>query len=211
MPQNIILYHYWRSSCSWRVRWALDLKGVKHKAVAVDLLKGEQKSPAFLAKNPSGFVPVLDVDGQLLGESLAILEWLEENYPQAPLLPADSYSRAIVRQLCLTVVAGIQPLQNLKTQHYVSTDAGVRSDFARHWNTEGLKTYETMIAKTAGSFSFGGQLTMADICLIPQVYNARRYAVDVSAFPTIERIYQRCLQQPACLAASPDQQPGAKP
>jgi maleylacetoacetate isomerase len=211
MSQKLVLYHYWRSSCSWRVRWSLAHKNIAYKSVAVDLLTTQQQSRDFLAKNPAGYVPCLEIDGTPLAESLAILEWLEEAYPEKPLMPVDPMSRAFVRQLCLTIVAGTQPLQNLKAQKYFSSDEAVRRAYTQYWITQGLEIYESLINKgAAGTFSFGGQLSIADLCLIPQCYNAERFGVDLGQFPKIKGIYTKCMLLPACKKSSPDEQPGAK-
>lgn len=208
---SITLYQYWRSSCSWRVRWALDLKGVAFNSVIVNLLKGEQKDAAFGQKSPTGQIPCLDIGGTHLVESLAIMEWLEETYPQNPLLPQDPMDRVEVRQLCGIIALGIQPIQNLSVLQHVSADKAERAKWARHWIEKGLAAYEKKTSTVAGTFSFGGQLSMADICLVPQVYNAHRFQVDMSKFPTVEKIYQHCLTLPSCQKAHPDQQPGAVP
>jgi len=201
---DLKLYHYWRSSCSWRVRWALNHKNVPYTDIAVNLVKGEQNDPEFLKKNPAGHVPCLLVGKQPLGESMAILEWIEETYPQNALLPKDPISRAIVRQLALTIVAGTQPIQNLKVQRYISTDAKIGQKFAKYWIAEGLKVYENLAAQHAGTYSFGGELTIADLCLVPQVYNALRFNVDMGQFPTSQRVYNHCRKLTDCIKAEPE-------
>ncbi len=198
------LYHYWRSSCSWRVRWALNHKKIAYKDIAVDLVKGEQRTPEFLAKNPSGFVPCLKIGDRYLSESLAIIEWIEESYPQNPLLPEDPASRAVVRQLAMTIAAGTQPIQNLKVQKYVSNDQKAGQKFAKHWINEGLKVYEEIASQHAGTYSFGGSITIADLCLIPQAYNGLRFGVDLSQYPIVERIYNCCRQLDDCIKAAPE-------
>lgn len=207
----ITLYQYWRSSCSWRVRWALDLKGVAFNSVIVNLLKGEQNDGGFQQKSPTGQIPCLDVDGKYLVESVAIMEWLEETYPQNPLLPSDPLDRIEVRQMCGIIALGIQPIQNISVLQKISPDKGERAKWARHWIERGFTAYERKASALAGTYSFGGQLTMADICLVPQVYNAHRFQVDMTAYPTMEKIYQHCLTLPSCQKAHPDQQPGAVP
>lgn len=203
MKHNLTLYHYWRSSCSWRVRWALAVKKQSYEAVAVNLLKGEQQSPEYLAKNPLGFVPCLAVDGQPLGESLAILEWIEESYPTPALLPKDSLARARTRQLCNIIVAGTQPLQNLSVQKYYCPDETKRLEDGRHWIKRGLTSYEKLLETTSGKFSVGDEVTMADLCLIPQCYNALRYELSLDLFPRAKAIYERCRELPECKAAEP--------
>ncbi len=209
-PQ-ITLYHYWRSSASWRVRWALHHKNIAYKAVAVNLLKNEQQQPAYLRINPSGTVPAIEHGGRVMSESVAILEWLEELQPTPALLPQNRDDRLLVRMLSLVVAAGIHPLQNLKILRAVSTEQREREAFAAHWIDQGLRTYEQLLQKhnCAGTYSFGGEVSMADLCLVPQVYNALRYQVNMQQYPLVHGIYQRCLQLPACDKAAPHNQPDA--
>jgi maleylacetoacetate isomerase len=211
MADELVLYHYWRSSCSWRVRWGLAHKGVSYVSVPVNILAGEHAGAEHKARNPAGLLPALKVKGRFFGESLAILEWLEEAYPEPPLLPKDPLDRLYVRQLSLTIAAGTQPLQNPATlKHYAEGEAE-RSRNARHFITKGLDVYETLLRASgkAGSYSLGEQLTMADLCLIPQVYNALRYNVDMGPLPLCKRIYDACLRLPSCERAAPQNQPGA--
>lgn len=203
MKDSLTLYHYWRSSCSWRVRWALAIKGVGYQPVHINLLKGEQTSPQFLEKNPMGTVPALHVGGKILGESLAILEWIEENYPTPALFPEDSFDRALARQLSLIIVAGTQPLQNLSVQKYYCPDDKKKAEDGRHWIGRGLKAYEKLVAKSHGLYSLGDTVTVADLCLIPQCYNAERFEYSLSQVPIIREIYQRCRELPECKAAEP--------
>ncbi|MEZ4741115.1 MAG: maleylacetoacetate isomerase [Bdellovibrionota bacterium] len=206
MPHNITLYHYWRSSCSWRVRWALQLKGIEHNLIAVDLLKNEQQQSTYLQQNPSGFVPSLIVDGKAYGESMAIIEWINEKWPHNPLLPEDPFARLLTRQLYMTIASGTQPLQNLIAQQFHSDDKDKRVEYARYWINRGLKAYETILNQhgLGGHFSLGETITMADLCLIPQCYNARRYTIDLEQFPKIKKIEQRSLATEACQRAAPD-------
>ncbi len=206
------LYHYWRSSCSWRVRWALALKGASYDSVPINLLAGEQTSAAYLAKNPSGFVPAVAIDGRFFGESLAVLEWIEETWPTPPLLPQAPLDRLLVRQMALTVVAGTQPLQNPVMLKYFAPDEAGRKPHAQHWISRGLQTLEALIvsADKSGPFAFGKDPTFADLCLVPQVYNALRFDVDMSAYPRCKAIYEHALTTPACDKAAPHNQPGAK-
>lgn len=189
------LFHYWRSSSSWRVRWALALKGLPYEAVPVSLLNGESESPEHRARNPLGFVPVLEVtdnQGQTrtLLESIAILEWLEENHPTPPLYPGDSWNRALIRQFVEIINADTQPLQNLPAQDLHSQDPEAKKAWARHWIQNGLHAYETLARSTAGTFTIGDTVSAADLCLIPQVYNAKRYQVDLTPYPTLCRIVE---------------------
>ena len=203
MKHNLTLYHYWRSSCSWRVRWALEIKKQSYQAVPVNLLKGEQNSPEYLKKNPLGFVPCLVVDQTSLGESLAILEWIEETYPNPPLLPSDSLSRAKVRQLCNIIVAGTQPLQNLSVQKYYCPDETKRMEDGRYWIKRGLSSFEKILESSSGTYCVGDTLTMADLCLIPQCYNALRYELNLDLFPRAKTIYEFCRTLPECKKAEP--------
>ena len=207
---NHTLYHYWRSSCSWRVRWAMELKGLSYQSIPVNLLKGEHKNHDFLARNPSGQVPSFEINGKSFNESLAILEWIEENYPTPPLLPTDSMSKIKVRELSYMIAMGTQPLQNLKVQKYFSSDGAIRKSYANHWIQEGLEAFEKRVVETAGTYCFGSSVSFADLCLIPQCYNAERFGVNLEKFPVTHRIYNYCLATPACHASSPSQQPGAK-
>lgn len=208
----ITLHHYWRSSCSWRVRWALNIKGVAYVDRIVDLLNGDQNSPAFRQINPLGYIPVIETPSGVFGESMAILEWLEESYPHPPLLPQSAAERAFVRQIAQMIVSGIQPLQNLVVLKHWSPDASEQSKYAAHWINLGLLKLEKLLnlKHSAGTFCVGSQLTLADICLVPQVYNAIRYGLDVNNYPISKRIYEHCLTLPECLKAAPQNQPGAK-
>lgn len=210
-----VLFHYWRSSCSWRLRWALAHKGIAHVKTHVNLLANEQRGPEFLQLNPSGFVPALKTGEEVWSESLAILEWLEEKFPAPPLLPASESGRLLARQLAHLVATGIQPLQNLLPQQKHSDDPEERKRFARFWNERGLGIYEEMLRRrpTAlnGRRSVGNEVTLADLCLIPQVYNAKRYDVDMGRFPLAQAIYEDCLKnEAACQASSPEAQPESR-
>lgn len=211
MQTALTLYHYWRSSCSWRVRWVLALKGVPYESIPVNLLQGEQKAEAYLAVNPSGQVPTLKVGDRCLSESMAIIEWLEETYPYEPVLPKDPWDRALVRELALMVVAGIQPVQNLKVGRFYSEDQKQREAWNKHFIEEGFQALEKKLAAYPGPFAFGSQLTLADIALVPQVYNALRVGVEMRRFPRIEAIYSHCIKTDECEKAAPHRQPGAQP
>lgn len=204
-----ILYHYYRSSSSWRVRWALHYKGVAFTAVAVDLLKGEQKQAEYVGKNPLGFVPALAVGERILAESGAILEYLEETYPTPALLPADALGRARVRQLVQIIAADTQPLQNLSVLRHIGELAGQEAakDWARRYITRGLSAYETLLQSPGwprGVYSHGDELTMAELCLIPQCYNARRQGMDIAAWPRIAAIEAAALATAAARSSHPD-------
>ena len=191
--QHLRLYHYWRSSSSWRVRWALAHKGLPYEFIPVSLLNGESESPEHMARNPLGFVPVLEVtddhgNTRRLIESIAILEGLEETHPEPRLYPGDAWDRATIRSLVEIINADTQPLQNLPVQDLHSQDPEAKKTWARHWIIQGLTAFEKIASQTARAFSVGDALSAADLCLIPQVYNAKRYQVDLTPFPVISRI-----------------------
>lgn len=204
------LAHYWRSSCSWRVRWGLTIKGIPCDYVAVNLLSDEPESPEHLKRNPMGHVPVLECLDQsgpyrYLGESIAILEWLEEIQPQPTFFPGNSYQRARIRQLAEIINSGTQPLQNLTVTQLHSSDPGEQKKWNQIWIRKGLRSYETLVQETAGRFSIGDTLSLADLFLIPQCYNAKRNDVNLSEFPIIEKIHSNALQTESCQASAPEQ------
>ena len=208
------LYSYFRSSCSYRVRIALALKELDYEYVSVELLAGEQDQPSFRRQNPAGHVPLLEVtddNGKThrISESLAICEYLEERFPDRPLLPADLLERALARQIAHGIASGIQPLQNLRTMRRL-TDAGVdAAAWSKRWISEGLAAIEAVVGVSAGTYCVGDNVSLADICLIPQVLNAHRYQIDMASYPTIERIDASCRALAAFQRAHPDQQPDA--
>lgn len=204
---SLKLFHYWRSGASWRVRWGLEIKGVPVEYVAIDLLKSEEKEISYKKLNPSGYVPCLIVDEkQALGESLAILEWLEESFPKPSLFIGDSFDRARIRQAAESINSGIQPLQNLDVIRKLSDQKEVQEEWMRHWIQRGLTVYENMIVNSGriGRFSFGDEPSLADLCLIPQCYSAQRFQVDLSPFKNIKRIYEYALTTEACKKSHPD-------
>jgi maleylpyruvate isomerase len=212
------LYSYWRSSCSWRVRIGLALKGIPYEYMAVHLLKdgGQQNTDAYRAVNPMRTVPTLEwSEGgttHRLGQSLAILEYLDARFPTPALLPGDLLLRARVRMLSEMVNSGIQPLQNTSVQQYVKHECKAdEKTFAAHWNRRGLEALERAVKETAGTFCVGDSVTLADLCLVPQLYGARRLAVDLTPYPVLTRIEAACNQLPAFQAAHPDRQPDAQP
>jgi maleylacetoacetate isomerase len=216
--QRCTLYHYWRSSASWRTRWALSIKGVSFESVPIDLLTGEQAEAEHKARNPLGRVPALVLaDGRSLGESVAILEWLDETIPTPALYPEDPWQRARTRQLVEIVNAAIQPLQNISVLRRLSPDSAAQRAWAAHFNELGLGAYEALLAQIAaegggnGPFSIGDTLTAADIFLVPQVYSARRFHVDVSRFPRVLAAEEAARATPHAEAARPENQPGATP
>jgi len=201
------LYGYWRSSCSYRVRIALNLKGLKYKYIPVHLRKEEQKAPDFAEKSPNQTVPVLSVAGKNLTQSLAIIDYLEETCAEFPLLPKDPLDRAQVRSLAQMIACDIQPLQNLRVLGKVSGEQSQRNEWAKNVNLEGLTRVEKAVAKTAGKYSFGNNVTLADLCLVPQVYNAIRFGLDVATlFPTIHRVNAALNELQAFKDAHPDNQ-----
>jgi maleylpyruvate isomerase len=210
------LYSYWRSSCSWRVRIALGLKGLAAEYVAVDLVAGEQDGAGHLARNPMRHVPVLEVleaggPVRRLVQSMAILEWLEEVHPAPPLLPPDPPGRARVRALAEHVNSSIQPYQNAAALKWLrERGPGLDRDWVRHW-LRGLEGLEAAVADGAGRFCHGDRPTLADCFLVPQLYGARRFEVDLAPFPVLRRVEAACDLLPAFQAAHPDRQPDAPP
>lgn len=209
------LYTYFRSSAAYRVRIALNLKGLAYQSIPVHLLKGggEQLQDSYRAINPGAMVPSLQEGDATLTQSLAILEYLEEVYPDIALLPADALGRARVRALALIVACDIHPLNNLRVLKYLKNTLQLseeaKAEWYRHWVQEGLATIETHLARDrqTGAFCHGDSPTLADCCLIPQVFNAQRFQMDLSAYPTIERIHARCAELPAFINAHPQRQP----
>lgn len=189
------LYDYWRSSAAYRVRIALNLKGLTYEQVAVDLRAGAQRAPEFLEINPQGLVPVLEDDGVRLTQSLPILNYLEERWPEPPLLAKGASGRAASRAIGVAIACEIHPLNNLRVLQYLERELGLgepqRMAWYRHWMAEGLGPIEAMLARSAGDFCVGDAPGFADVCLVPQVYNARRYECDLTPYPTIRRIDER--------------------
>jgi len=213
----IKLWSYWRSSCAYRVRIALGLKGLPFEYAAVHLLQGggQQHRPEFVAKNPASQVPVLelDEDGEVvrLVQSIAIIEYLEERFPAPPLLPASARGRAHVRAMAELVNSGIQPLQNTSTLQELKKHGVATEPWARHFIEKGLIALEQLAAPRAGAFLFGDSPGLADVYLVPQLYNARRWSVPLDAFPTLTRAEANAQALPAFRAAVPEAQPDAEP
>ncbi|MBI1731690.1 MAG: maleylacetoacetate isomerase [Gammaproteobacteria bacterium] len=208
------LYGYWRSSAAYRIRIALNIKGLEYENVPVHLLRdgGEQNRPEYLALNPQARVPTL-VDGDLtLGQSVAILEYLEEEYPSPPLLPPDPPGRARARQITLAIACDIHPLNNVRVLKYLETQFGAtqegRDNWYRHWIRDGLAAVEKMVS-ARGPCCLGEQVTFADVALIPQLYNARRFRTPLDDCPRLLAIEQHCLKLPAFDRARPENQPDA--
>lgn len=220
-PPTVTLHGYWRSSCSYRVRIALALKGIAYETRAVHLVKSEQLGDAYAALNPMREVPTLEIDGLVLTQSNAILEYLEETRRDShPLLPGDAAARAAVRAVCAAVATDIQPLGNLRVLRHVMTCAPpeaskedrerAKDAWSVKWITSGFEGLEGLLARCgAGTCCVGDQPTLADAFLIPQVYNAERVGIDLAAFPTIQRIAAHCATLPAFAAAHPAAQPDA--
>jgi maleylacetoacetate isomerase len=211
------LYDYFRSSAAYRVRIALNLKGLAPERVFVHLRKGAQRTDDYLALNPQGLVPALVTDsGDVLTQSLAIIEWLDDRQPEPPLLPVDADGRARVRSIALAIACDIHPLNNLRVLQYLTGTLGVseaqKDGWYRYWCDTGLEALETELARDprTGRFCHGDAPTVADVCLVPQLANARRFNVDVAAYPTLTRIEAACGELAAFAAAAPARQPDAE-
>ncbi|MBL9046129.1 MAG: maleylacetoacetate isomerase [Tabrizicola sp.] len=202
---TVRLYDYWRSSAAYRVRIGLNLLGLGYEAVPVDLTKGEQRGAGHLARNPQGLVPALEIDGLLLTQSLAILEYLDETQG-AGWLPPDASGRARVRALALAIAADIHPVCNLRVARHAEAQGGIpMADWMGHFIPLGLEGVEGLLARgETGRFCHGDRISLADICLVPQVYNARRWKVDLAPFPRVMAIAEACEALPAFAAAHPD-------
>jgi maleylacetoacetate isomerase len=209
MPKPI-LYEYWRSSASYRVRIALNLKNVDYESRPVNLLTGEQNSDEYRALNAEGLVPMLEIDGHRLTQSLAIITYLDMRYCNQPLLPASAEPRAHVLAMALMVACDIHPLNNLGVLKYLKNEFGHSQEqvdaWYRHWISERLPALETLAAPCAGKFLFGDAPTAADVLLVPQLYNARRYDVPLERFPTLLRAEDNANKLEAFAAAHPDRQ-----
>jgi maleylacetoacetate isomerase len=211
------LYDYWRSSAAYRVRIALNLKGLRAEHLPVHLRRGEQQGERYRRTNPAGLVPALETDdGQVLTQSLAIAEWLEEVHPLPRLLPVDPALRAQVRAAALTVACEIHPLNNLRVTGYLERSLGLdqqaRSAWYRHWIADGMAMLEAQLAPRAagGPYAFGDAPGLADLCLVPQLYNARRFDCPLDAYPRLTAIDAACAELPAFQAARPEAQADAE-
>jgi maleylacetoacetate isomerase len=201
-----VLFDYFRSSACYRVRIALNLKGVDHESVAINLIEGVQREAEYRARNPQGFVPMLEIDGRRLTQSLAIIDYLDARFPEPKLVPADPGERAHVMALALAIACDIHPLNNLRVLRYLSQlghEEPVRDDWYRHWVREGLTALEAIAADRAGRFLVGDALTLADVCLVPQMFNARRFKLPLDDFPTLVRVDAEASALPAFEAAHP--------
>jgi maleylacetoacetate isomerase len=207
---RIVLYDYYRSSACYRVRIALNLKGVEYEKRPVNLLESEQKGDDYHALNPQSLVPMLEIDGHWLTQSMAIITYLDSRFPNPPLIPAMAPERAHVGELAMIVACDIHPLNNLRVLKYLKNELGHPQEEVDHWYShwirEGLSALEAMAAPKAGKFLFGDMATAADICLVPQLYNARRFNVPIDDFPTLLRAEENANKLEAFAAAHPDRQ-----
>lgn len=217
MTESLCLHSYWRSTAAYRVRIGLNLKQLPYEIASVHLVRdgGDQHRPEYLQTNPQRLVPVLQHGRRMLRQSMAILEYLDEMWPTPPLMPATARDRHRVRALAQVIACDIHPLGNLRVLQYFERDWGVpqaeRDVWSRHWIAAGFDALEAMLAgsPSTGEFCDGNTPTIADCCLVPQVYNARRFGVDLAPYPAIVRIEQACLELPAFDAARPERQPDA--
>ncbi|XP_041809695.1 maleylacetoacetate isomerase isoform X1 [Chelmon rostratus] len=201
-----VLHGYFRSSCSWRVRIAFALKGVEYDQVPVNLIKdgGQQLTTQYKTLNPMQQVPAVEIDGITLSQSLAMVQYIDETRPGPRLLPADPKKRAQIRMISDLIASGIQPLQNL----YVIQKIGAEKvQWAQHFIDRGFQALEPILKQTAGKYCVGDEISMADICLVPQVYNAERFKVDIEQYPTIKRLNQALLEIEAFKVSHPSRQP----
>lgn len=211
------LHGYWRSSSAWRVRIALNFKDVPYKYVAVHLLEdgGQQHADAFRGKNPMRQVPLLEIEEGAetihLAQSVAIIEYLERRFPEPALIPEDPVLAAKARQLAEMINAGIQPLQNLRVLQDIEALGGDKKEWGRKWIENGFEALEAEAAPLASRYLLGDRVTVADLFLVPQMYNARRFGVDLAPFPTLARCTRACEELPPFAAAHPDKQPDAVP
>jgi maleylacetoacetate isomerase len=210
------LYSFWRSSAAFRVRIALAVKGVPHQQVATHLGRGAQRDPDYVARNPQGFVPALEEDGFVLGQSLAIIEYLDETHPHPPLLPTGARDRAVVRSMAQSIACDIHPLNNLRVLNYLKGPLGQDQDgvnrWYRHWISEGFTGLEVLARRHSGDGAhlFATSVSIADVCLVPQLYNARRFDTDLSPFPTLVAIGAALAARPDFASAAPEAQPDAE-
>jgi len=208
MSDTVVLYSYFRSSASWRVRIALAMKDIKYEYKPVHLLNngGEQKSEEYTKLNPMAQLPTLMIDGLTLTQSLPIMEYLDERTPTStPLLPKDLAGKAQVRAISEMINSGTQPLQNMSVLQKVGAEG--KMEWGKFWITKGLTAVEAMLEKTSGQYCYGDSVTMADLCLVPQVYNAERFGVDMSKLPLIKKVNDALVKLPAFVAADAFRQP----
>lgn len=213
MNEELVLHGYWRSSAAYRVRIALNLKGLSYQSVPHDLRTGAQHDPRFVSLSPQGLVPALLHGDAAITQSLAILEWIEERYPAPPLLPAAADDRAMVRAMAALMACDIHPLNNLRVIEALRADFDANpaaiENWARRWITAGFQALSVHIGRCGGSFAFGDLPSLADCCLIPQIYSARRFGIDMRRFPQLEAIEVRATALPEFRDAAPENQPDA--
>lgn len=207
---DISLYSYWRSSCSWRVRTVLDYKNLDYTTIPIHLLQQNNVAPEYLEKNPLGQVPTLIYNNFSLTQSLAIIYYLESKHPEPSLLPQSLEDRARVWEICEIINSGIQPLQNLPILDLAEKAGMTKKEWAQKVISEGLHSIEQLISNTAGNFCLGDSVTLADVLLIPQVYNAKRFEVDLTSLPNISRINDYCLGLSYFQKSHPSSQPDAE-
>lgn len=209
------LYTFFRSSAAFRVRIALNLKGLPYESIPKAFARNEHRAPDYLALNPQGLIPALATDGVVLSQSLAILEYLNERHPLPPFLPTDPIDRARVRSMALSIACDIHPLNNLRVLNYLRGELGQDDEgvnrWYRHWITQGFTGLEVMAREysASGRYCFGDAVSLADILLVPQMYNARRFNTDVTPFPALVGISMHLESLPAFAAARPEVQPDA--
>lgn len=210
---GLVLHGYWRSTASYRVRIGLALKGLDFQHAPHDLRLGAHHDPGFKVLAPQGFVPVLETSDAVISQSLAILEWLEERFPVPALLPASPEDRAIVRAMADAIACDIHPLNNLRVLNALRDEFSASPDqigaWIGRWIREGFAGLETLIVRYGGTYAFGREPSLADCCLVPQVYSARRFGVDLESFPAILAVDERARAIPAFVTAHPDHQPDA--
>ena len=209
------LYTYFRSSAAFRVRIALNLKGLAYEPVFVHLAKGEHRAPAYAKVNPQALVPTLELDdGTRLNQSLAIIEYLDETHPAKPLIPKDALGKARVRSLSFLIASEIHPVNNLRVLQHLKRALGQNEDqintWYRHWIADGLTKLEAELATSKGKFCHGDSPTMADCCLVPQIFNAKRYQSDLTPYPATMRVFEACMKLDAFDRAQPSKQPDAE-
>lgn len=206
----LVLHGYWRSGTSYRTRIAFNAKGLSYQQVSHDLRAGDQRAPAYLAINPQGLVPALEVDGQILTQSGAIIEWLDERYPDPPLLPSGAMNRAVVRAMAMIVACDIHPLNNARVLNRLREDLDATPDAVQawiaYWIAKGFGALEPLVVQHGGRFCFGDRLTMADCHIVPQFYSAERFGVDLSPYPRLVETVRRIGTVSAIAAAHPDRQ-----
>jgi maleylacetoacetate isomerase len=209
---RLTLHSAWRSSAAYRVRIGLNLKGLAYDIAPVNLVSSQHLEPAFGALNAQHLLPALQVDGRVLTQSLAILDWLDETVPEPALLPADPFDRAVVRSMAQIIASDIHPVNNLRILRALTglgVDEPGREAWISRWITDGFTALEALVAEHGRGYAFGDAPSLADCCLVPQVYNAERFKTDLTPFPALRAVAARCAEHPAFAAAHPNQQPDA--